>query len=502
MSELAAIYVRVSSEMQLDGHSLDAQERICIEWCQDNGYEVYKIYRDEAKSATTTNRPKFQEMLADIAAGRVKVIVVYHTWRLSRSADDIAMIRELEGRGVQIVSASEGGVTGQGASGRFMRNMTLVMGQYQIDQLREATKTGKLERARNGRSNSTYPPFGYTRQFEVVDPERKVIISRDLKNADNDGARLMFELYATGQHSDLDVAKELNRRGYLTSGAWGKRPFGKDTVRAMLINPFYAGWVGYRGMSNELNSQGKTKHNSKRAWTWMKGEHEPTISQELFDQCQQVRLQRGRKYTGRRPSAEHVYLLQRIARCSHCGGKMRSTRWGQDGIAYRCTAKERGEKCSAKHSHVPEDALIPDLDALIAKLHLPDRIIDAAKAQMSKDDAQVKAQKARAKLEAEKGRLAKMYQAGGIDDDYYTRELNRIKGELSEIVVPEQADITKAAKLLNSLVTMWGRATLHEKRDILAALLKWAEIDPDTRKITHFEAKQVFTSLFDSIRLS
>jgi len=75
---LAAIYIRVSSEMQLDGHSLEAQERICREWCERHGYSVVMIYRDEAKSASTNDRPEFQRMTRDAEAGKFGTIVFYH----------------------------------------------------------------------------------------------------------------------------------------------------------------------------------------------------------------------------------------------------------------------------------------------------------------------------------------------------------------------------------------------------------------------------------------
>ena len=68
----AALYQRVSSEEQIEGYSLDAQDRAGRLYCQTHGWEVAQVYRDEGRSARTDDlakRPAFQQMLADAEAG-------------------------------------------------------------------------------------------------------------------------------------------------------------------------------------------------------------------------------------------------------------------------------------------------------------------------------------------------------------------------------------------------------------------------------------------------
>ena len=84
----AAIYVRVSSEEQVQGYSLAAQERTAEAYCQSNGWDVVQVYRDEGRSARTDNitkRPGFAAMLEDADAGRFDVIVVHKLDRLARN---------------------------------------------------------------------------------------------------------------------------------------------------------------------------------------------------------------------------------------------------------------------------------------------------------------------------------------------------------------------------------------------------------------------------------
>src|SRR5689334_5646587 len=70
----AAIYLRVSSEEQVAGYSLDAQERAARAYCAELGWPIVGEYRDEGKSARTddlSKRPEFARMLADVEAGLI-----------------------------------------------------------------------------------------------------------------------------------------------------------------------------------------------------------------------------------------------------------------------------------------------------------------------------------------------------------------------------------------------------------------------------------------------
>lgn len=486
--QLAAIYIRVSSEMQLEGHSLDAQERICREWCARNGLAVDEahVYREEAESASTNERPEFLRLMAAARAKAFVAIVFYHTWRFSRNIEDAGLMSRLERTGVRLCSATES-IDSSTPAGRLQRHITLAIGQHYLDQLRAETTRGKQERARQGKSNASRPPYGYSR----------TATREDVPNQEADTAREIFERFSTAQYSFLQIAEWLNSQGKTTDGNWGKRPFSKDTVRAILVNPFYAGWVGYRGMSSEETESGKRKRNSKKDWQWVRGTHEPIISQELFDKCQDVRAKRGKHYAGRRPARSRVYLLSRLACCSHCGRPLRATRWYADGNAYRCTSRERGYECGADRSHTPEDALTQDLDDIIARLHLTDRVKASALALIESGDMSAAIDRQRAKLDGEMTRLNRMYQLGNIADDYYETETLRIRGELAGLAKPSSAvDIRAATAMIESMAALWQQATTEERAGILRALFDAIAIDVDARRVSAFKPKNEYAALF------
>ena len=86
------IYLRVSTEMQVDGFSLDAQRTQLIKYAQFHDMEIVGEYCDAGKSGKNiTGRPQFQQMLEDVANGKddVSYILVFKLSRFGRNAADI-----------------------------------------------------------------------------------------------------------------------------------------------------------------------------------------------------------------------------------------------------------------------------------------------------------------------------------------------------------------------------------------------------------------------------
>src|SRR5262245_34525776 len=107
----AAAYHRVSSEEQVDGHSLDAQRRATNLYADAHAWTIAHEYRDEGKSARTedlTRRPAFAQMLADAEAGLFDVVIVHKLDRFARNVVVALTALERLGRlGVGFVSIAE-----------------------------------------------------------------------------------------------------------------------------------------------------------------------------------------------------------------------------------------------------------------------------------------------------------------------------------------------------------------------------------------------------------
>ena len=92
-----AVYTRVSSDMQLEGYSLEAQLAACQRLADERGWEIVVVYTDEGLSAKTTARPRFRAMMRDARFHRFDVVIVHKLDRLSRSVVDLlTVLHELE----------------------------------------------------------------------------------------------------------------------------------------------------------------------------------------------------------------------------------------------------------------------------------------------------------------------------------------------------------------------------------------------------------------------
>ncbi len=138
--------------------------------------------------------------------------------------------------------------------------------------LSKETNKGKLERSTQGFHNGAVP-WGYVSQLQgnrkvgVPDPEKAPVVVE------------MFEHYATGAYSDMQIAEWLNTRGFLTNR---NHPFGKDTVRDMLCNTYYVGKIRYSGMTvrpKDVSFRSTTPRVSE-------SKHEAIISEQLWQRCQ------------------------------------------------------------------------------------------------------------------------------------------------------------------------------------------------------------------------
>jgi site-specific DNA recombinase len=89
------IYLRVSTEEQAsEGFSIENQKRSCVDYAKNHGFNIKKIYTEDGKSARTTDRPVFQEMLSFAKEKPVDAIIFYKIDRLFRNVADFSTIRK------------------------------------------------------------------------------------------------------------------------------------------------------------------------------------------------------------------------------------------------------------------------------------------------------------------------------------------------------------------------------------------------------------------------
>ena len=471
----AAIYIRVSSVMQLDNFSLDAQQAACRKLAGERGWQVTCFYADEAQSAKTTERPKFREMMQDARAKRFDIIIVHKLDRFSRSVIDLlTLLHNLKEMDIALVSATEQ-FDFTTPMGRVMLTMLAAFAQWYLDNLSAETTKGKQARAEAGLWNSDIP-FGYNVRYKKDGGDG---IPRPDEH-DAQGVRLALEQYATGMYSDNDIARLLNEAGYRPHGR-GRRAlplFGKDALTELLQNRFYLGEVQYKGQ-------------------WYPGVHEPLVSQDVFDRCQAVREKRRVKVGTSARDASREYLLTGIAKCARCGGHMRGDySMTNQKRYYRDPARQRGQECDQRM--VGADGAENAVGNWLRQIVLPDDWRERVVKIVQEQTGNVRdVMQERARTEAQLERARYLFKLGDISEQEYLADRNRLQVQLAGLTPQVRSDLEQAGKLLHNFETVWDAATPQERRQMIQTLLQAVYLDCERGPVVSIEPKPEYKALFE-----
>lgn len=470
--KLAAGYIRVSTEEQTDGWSLEGQEKQIRDYAAHHGYEITHLYRDET-SGHKEKRPGLDSLLIDAHNRKFSAIIVVNTSRLFRNLALARRYKDLlrNKLGIDVIFVSQPMIDPSDPSAFIMEAMNELFDEYYLHQLRFWTTLGKQTRAQKGMWNGTLP-FGY------ITGESGYPIPHPT-NAQ--GVQIMFEAYATGRYSDRDIADLLNREGFLTTGNWGERKFTKDTVNRMLKNVFYLGKTKYK---DELYS----------------GKHEPLIDQALFDKCQEVRSRRRNK-----PRAlggkKRVYLFAGLARCHLCSLTLRCMATQSKGKwrYYRHIPDVRGYECTAPNQLIRADQLEAQWSEIITQIRLPQDWRQRIEQLATDADEWATAKKERTAAEEQLRRLTHLYRDLLIEEIEFRQERERLTRKIDSLTIPDSQEMVEAAHYLENLGLLWAAATQEEQRDITRMMLKRVSVNIVAGKIVQIEPLPVFAKLLNEV---
>lgn len=229
------IYLRVSTEEQIQGFSLDAQKRATTEYAKAKGWTVVHIYVDAGYSAWTDRRPAFRQMVAAAQEHGFQAILLHKFDRFAHSRKDAVTYKALLKQcGVTVLSVSEP-IDASDPSGIMTEGMLEVMAEWYSANLSRETIKGKRARTQVGyQNNTTTTPFGYVKaagRSAVAEINPETI----------GGYHLAVKLELQGQ-IDREVAWALNEAGYRTGLG---RLFSKDSIADILEKRYCLGEVSY-----------------------------------------------------------------------------------------------------------------------------------------------------------------------------------------------------------------------------------------------------------------
>lgn len=150
-----AIYARVSTTEQAEeGYSIDEQLRLLREWCDRNGFAVYKEYADRGISGKNiTARPALKQLINDAKQKEFDIVLVWKMNRISRDILDILkLVNVFEQNGINFKSYSENYET-ETAQGKLQFHMMAAIAEFERANIAENVKMGMIARAKEGSWN-------------------------------------------------------------------------------------------------------------------------------------------------------------------------------------------------------------------------------------------------------------------------------------------------------------------------------------------------------------
>lgn len=241
---LAAIYVRVSTEEQVkQGISLSAQEEALQNYAKALGYDVFKLYKDEGKSAKDIKgRPEMTQLLKDAELRKFQAIFIYKLDRFSRSLRDlIETIEKLKEWNIDFVSLQDK-IETTSASGKLMFHIISAFAEFERNVTGERTKFAMDKQARDG-NPITRAPYGYN----IVD--KKLI-------PDSNTSFLVPEIFEDFLNKNESLTKLAKKHGFSVNG-----------LKKVLTNQTYLGKVKFDNQTHQ-------------------GSHQALISSTLFNHVQ------------------------------------------------------------------------------------------------------------------------------------------------------------------------------------------------------------------------
>ncbi len=495
----AVAYVRVSSASQVEGHSLDAQERLFHELCKTRGWKAVEVYRDEGKSAYSDSirkRPEFRRLLDDSAKGVFDVVVVHTLDRWARNAR-IAMntLAILDNNRVDFMSITES-FDNSTPQGKLLMQMVSSFAQYFSDSLGTHVSKGLSQRAIEGKHTGGLP-FGYESCWVGDEGERKRRCKTEhpggvhLHESEAGAVRELFGRYTTGMTTLAELAVWLNDEGFRTRNTRrlpdpdgklvaGPRLFTTASVRGILHNAFYTGIVKHKGETYQ-------------------GAHNPIVNKEMFDLVQDtLRKNSGRSMTlTKHPQRE--YLLKGIVRCAWCRMPMWAQTYKNGRRYYREHRNSRSiANCPSHGGSIPCETADEQMGKIVEAIELGPRWEEEVLAIMSVGDEITRVEEKRQKTREKLRRLGKAYVGGLYDDLEFQRQKALLEQELESLVVPEADAAEEAGRLIEQLPELWSEATPQERRKLLLTMLDAVYVDAkEERRIVALKVKAPFKPIFE-----
>lgn len=425
----AGLYARVSTDIQLEGYSIDAQKEFLLNYAKAKEFTEFEYYIDGGYSGKDLERPAIQKLIRDVKEHKIDCVIVFKLDRISRSQKDtLYLIEEVFNKyNVGFVSVRENFDTTT-PFGKAMVGVLSIFAQLERETILERTKIGIQKRAENGYwKGGGKDPFPYTYDKNtgtlIPVPEQVELLHK------------MINLYLNG-YSFVKISNIVG--------------MDESMVEKRILSRRTLGIVPYKDQE-------------------FKGKHQAVISEELHNKIIETNKLRSKART------ESHYLLSGKIFCGYCGAKYRYQKWGKRLICY-CYSQQKSKpkfikdpNCQNKRwdSFEIEDVILENLFSMAL-----DEDMFREKYEIAHVDVINEHEKRLSKIKLQISNLINFISDGiaVLDTKKKIKELEQEKKSILEIIdnaKNNEAHNRGSLEKLRNLQTTWNKMTFEEKRIII-----------------------------------
>lgn len=496
---IAGLYFRLSQEDERQGESasIEHQRTILCKYAEEHGFEIYDEYIDDGISGTTFQRPEVQRLLDDAKTGVINTIIVKDLSRFGRNYIEVGQYIDyvFPAFGIRFIAIQDNVDTENRDSGTMeMMPIMNVFNEWHAANTSKKIRAVKKANALAGIYNGAKLAYGYMKANDekhtpLIDEEVAPIVVR------------VFEMYASGW-SAKKIAATLTLEGipspkkyaYAKLGFRGRQSehdiWCPTTICLMLDNMLYIGHLPQLRTSSVSYKNHKKYKKDQSDWVITYNNHEPIISQELWDKVQARRKSVAR---GRKTKIGFTHPLSGFLICADCGCKMKmntSVHNNKRSYSFNCGDHMRYGKAICFSHHIMtkdlEAVILDDIRTMAQRIVLDEEEIrnEFIKHNAELADASIKKTKKDLKLKQKRvEELDKLIQS--IYED-------KVKGKMEEDVCFGFIDKYSAEKktLLSEIETLEQQiieteTTKQSADDFIKAIKKYLDVPELTREMCY-----------------
>jgi site-specific DNA recombinase len=516
----AAMYVRVSTQQQKDGATIESQKALLLQHASKKGFEIHPewVFADNGISGAKLARPALDKLRDFASEGLFEDVFILSPDRLSRKyAYQAILMDEFNGNCVKVhFQNSNDPVT---ATDHLLIQMQGMFAEYERAQIAERSRRGKKYKAKNGSvSVMSRAPYG----FRYIKGYDQASASFEINQKEASIVKKIFELYVNERLSIAKIQSYLAEHQFRSPK--GNPQWHRSTINGILKNSAYRGIAYFgktepseaastrlKGRSVRINGQRQVSRycRLRDRKDWIEIPVPSIIENDTFEIAQEfMKVNKSQSLRNAKPGS----LLQGVISCKECGYGFITIFSGkkEGGYGYyRCS--KRDKKCTNRGIRIESlDKAI--WDRLKSMLGSPDliqeevtrRLSDLEKAPVLKQQKILSNKMA--KLETESNLLLDAYQSECIDLKELKVRMSNIKKEKNNIAREltginsglsrgQLLDLSEAVKYFSKhLSTSLDDSTLEEKRRIIRMLIQEIQIGKEDISINHIiPVKEVLT---------